>query len=51
MQFTLKLDKVTKGAVRYGDDDNHNIYLRKEEAHSLGNPEELLITIDAMKKK
>ena len=29
--FTLVLNKETKGAVRYSDDDGHSVYFRKEE--------------------
>jgi len=29
--FTLAQEKVTKGAVKYGDTDGHNQYFRKEE--------------------
>lgn len=50
MQFILRKDKVTKGAVRYSDsyeryDHPHLLYLTKEEATELGNPEHIVVTI------
>ena len=50
MEFTMTQDKVTKGAVRYADGSGHNIYLRKEEAAALGNPQNVTVTLDATKK-
>ena len=48
MELTLVKDKVTKnGVVRYGDADNHNIYLKPEEVDKLGNPEAIKVTIKA----
>lgn len=47
MELILSKDKETKNAIRYGDSDNHNIYLRKEEAAELGNPEAITVTIEA----
>lgn len=32
--FQLEKNKVTKGAIRFGDDEGHSIYLRKEEVPS-----------------
>jgi len=45
MEIPMSQDKVTKGAVRYSDMDNHNLYLRKEEAEALGNPKHILVTV------
>lgn len=45
MEVALDKDKVTKGAIRYADGNGHNIYLRKEEAAKLGNPEHVKVTI------
>jgi hypothetical protein len=50
MKLTLKKDKVTKnGVVRYGDVDNHNIYLKPEEVEKLGSPETVELSITAGK--
>ena len=50
MEFTLIKDKVTKnGVVRYGDADNHNIYLKPDEVQELGTPAAITVTIDAVK--
>ena len=46
MELVLTKDKVTKNNVtRYGDADNHNIYLKPDEAKSLGNPETITVSI------
>ena len=31
IEIKMSQDKVTKGAIRYGDGNGHTIYLRKEE--------------------
>ena len=49
MEFILMKNKVTKGAIRYSDEKNHNIYLRKEELEEIGNPEKLKLTLTPMK--
>lgn len=47
MELTLVKDKVTKnGVVRYGDADNHNIYLKPGEVQELGNPTIIKNTIE-----
>jgi hypothetical protein len=47
MELTLVKDKVTKnGVVRYGDADNHNIYLKPDEVHQLDNPSAIAVTIE-----
>ena len=48
MDLVLSQDKETKGAVRYADQENHNLYLRKEEAAKLGNPKHILVTVQPM---
>ena len=46
MELVLVKDKVTKnGVVRFGDADNHNIYLKPEEVRELKNPEAIAVTI------
>jgi len=47
MEFVYEMsqDKVTKGAIRYADNAGHSIYLRKEEAAKLGNPQSVEVTI------
>jgi len=50
MELVLSQDKVTKGAIRFSDGDNHNLYLRKEEAAKLGNPQHILVTVQPMTK-
>ena len=47
MEIVMVKDKTTPGAVRYNDGENHNIYLRKEEAAAMGNPESVKVTIEA----
>ena len=49
MEFTMTQDKVTKGAIRYADGGGHNLYLRKEEAATIGNPESIKVTIESIK--
>lgn len=49
MELILHKDKETKGAVRFADMNNHNLYLRKEEAAELGNPEHILVSVSEMK--
>ena len=49
MELVMHKDKTTPGAVRYGDGENHNIYLRKEEAARMGNPESVKVTIEPNK--
>jgi len=51
MELVMSKDKETKGAIRYSDGDNHNLYLRKEEAVQLGKPDHILVTITVMTKK
>lgn len=47
MKFTLIKDKVTKnGVVRYGDADNHNIYLKPDEVGKLDNAQAITVTIE-----
>lgn len=47
MKLVLTKDKVTKnGFVRFGDADNHNIYLKPEEVQKLDNPNSLKVTIE-----
>lgn len=48
MEIVMGRDKETKGAVRYSDQENHNLYLRKEEAAKLGNPKHILIKVEVM---
>ena len=46
MELTLTKNKVTpNGKVRYGDADNHNIYLTPEEVKSLAEPQAIKVTI------
>jgi len=49
-KIMLELDKnrETKGAIRYGDGDNHSFYLRKSEI-STPYPEKIKLTIDVIK--
>lgn len=51
MEFLMSKDKETKGAVRYADMENHNLYLRKEEASLLGNPKHIVVVIQPMKEE
>lgn len=48
--FTLVQEKVTKGAVRYKDEDGHTLYFRKEEltveGHSGQFPRELKVSVN-----
>lgn len=47
MELVLVKNKVTKnGIVRYGDADNHNIYLKEAEAHELGSPQAIKVTLE-----
>jgi len=46
--YNMGRDKETKGAVRYADGAWHNIYLRKEEAEKLGNPQAVEVTVAAL---
>ncbi len=48
MEIVMTKDKETKGAIRYSDMENHNLYLRKEEAEKLGNPKHILVNVQAM---
>lgn len=50
MEIVMTQDKVTKGAVRYADQENHNLYLRKEEAEKLGNPAHILVTVQLIEQ-
>ncbi|MHA1302229.1 MAG: hypothetical protein ACTSPI_00815 [Candidatus Heimdallarchaeaceae archaeon] len=48
LQIEMEKDKETKGAVRYSDKGTpypKSIYLRKEEAEVLGNPNKILVKI------
>lgn len=46
MELKLVKNKVTKnGVIRFGDADNHNIYLKPDEVVTLGNPEVIAVTI------
>lgn len=51
--LTMKIDKRTKGAIRYAEErtaDNpnpKNIYFSKEDAQAFGTPETLIFTIKA----
>lgn len=49
MEFILMKDKETKGTVRYSDEKNHNIYLKKEALKLIGNPEKLKIIVMPVK--
>lgn len=49
MEIIMIQEKVTPGTIRYGDGDNHNIYLKKEEVAKLGNPDALKVTIEPNK--
>ena len=51
MELVLVKDKGTKGAIRYADMNNHNLYLRKEEAAELGNPKHILVSVQPMMEK
>lgn len=47
MELKLVKDKVTKnGVVRFGDADNHNIYLKPPEVAELGDPQAIKVTIE-----
>jgi hypothetical protein len=48
MELTLIKNKETPGSIRYGDEDGHNIYLKKTEANTLGNPENIKVSITAI---
>ena len=50
MELVMGKDKETKGAIRYSDNDNHNLYLRKEEVTALGNPKHILVKVEPMKE-
>lgn len=50
MEIVMSKDKTTKGAVRYKDEENHNLYLRKAEATALGEPQHILVTVQPMNK-
>ena len=50
MEIVMTQDKVTKGAVRFTDQDSHNLYLRKEEVAKLGEPKHILVTVQPMTK-
>ena len=48
MELRLEKNKVTKNSiVRYGDSDNHNIYLTPDEVQELGNPTVIKVSIEA----
>lgn len=50
MEFILtKSTANLKHSVRYEDEDNHNIYLKKSEATELGDPEKVKVSITAEK--
>ncbi len=51
MELVLARNKETKGAVRYGDADGHNLYFKKEEAGTLGNPRHILVTVQPMSEE
>jgi hypothetical protein len=51
MEILLKKDKETKGTVRYADIENHNLYLKKEEAAELGNPDRIMLTVEPITVK
>ena len=51
IQIEMVKDKETKGAVRYSDGGvpySKNIYLRKEEAEVLGNPDRVSVKISSV---
>jgi len=50
MEIVMTQDKVTKGAIRFADQENHNLYLRKEEVAKLGDPKHILVTVQPMEK-
>ena len=47
MEISMAREKETKGAIRFGDGDGHNIYMKKDEVAKLGNPENLVVTVEA----
>ena len=48
MELVLEKDKVTKNNItRYADADNHNLYLKPSEVQELGNPEAIVVTVEA----
>jgi len=49
MEMVMRQDKVTKGAVRFADEAGHNIYFRKEEVATMGNPQAIKVTIEPKK--
>lgn len=51
MEVVMSLNKVTNGAIRYSDGESHNLYLRKEEAEKIGNPQHILVIIQPLEKK
>lgn len=46
LTIEMERNKETKGAVRYGDDNGHSLYFRKEEVakHNLG--DSIKITVE-----
>lgn len=47
MGLILEKDKITKNGIsRYGDGNNHNIYLQPKEVEALGNPSAIHVTIE-----
>lgn len=52
MELRLEKNKVTKNSiVRYGDSDNHNIYLTPDEVQELGNPTVIKVSIEASQSR
>ena len=49
MEIVMRQDKVTKGAIRFGDDAGHNLYFRKEEVAAMGNPQAIKVTVEPEK--
>jgi hypothetical protein len=47
--LTKDTSKDLKNSVRWGDENGHNIYLKKPEAAALGNPDKIKIVITAEK--
>lgn len=47
--WTLSLEKETKGTRMYRDEDNrkHTLYVPKDEAQKLGNPDQITVNISA----
>lgn len=49
MELVLIKNKVTKnGKVRFGDDNNHELYLAPEEVTQLTNPQAILVKVEPM---